>query len=293
MENPLSAVKNSTPAKYGAGIVLALSLIKLAGPPLERAQYRAASDRDRRAAVANPIAPLKACVHYDAAARSCSKCNVRLVSVCAVLSPAELQEIEAMSRGARFTAREALVSQASPADSVFTVTEGVVRLYRLLTDGRRQVLGFALPGDFLGLSLFDVYSFSADAVTDTVVCSFPRKSFIAYAGQRPHLMGRLHEFASHELSLAHDQMVLLGRRTAEERVGAFLIMIRDRLRRLGHNAPTLPLPMSRQDIADHLGLTIETVSRTFTRLANAKTIVVVPEGVRLLRERELEQIAAG
>jgi len=168
-----------------------------------------------------------------------------------------------MSRGMRFAAREVLASQGSPGDGVFTITEGMVRIYRLLADGRRQVLGFALPGDFLGLSLFDVYSFSADAVTDTVVCSFPRKSFVAYADQRPHLMGRLYEFASHELSLAQDQMVLLGRRTAEERVGTFLIMMRDRLRRLGHTSPTLPLSMTRQDIADYLGLTIETVSRTF------------------------------
>jgi len=236
---------------------------------------------------------LKACVHYDAQARSCSKCSVRLVSVCAVLSPGELQEMEAMSRGMRFAAREMLASQGSPGDSVFTITEGMVRIYRLLADGRRQVLGFALPGDFLGLSLFDVYSFSADAVTDTVVCSFPRKSFVAYADQRPHLMGRLYEFASHELSLAQDQMVLLGRRTAEERVGTFLIMMRDRLRRLGHTSPTLPLSMTRQDIADYLGLTIETVSRTFTKLANAKTIVVVPDGVRMLRERDLERLAAG
>ncbi len=241
----------------------------------------------------SPIAPLQACVHYDAKARSCAKCSVRLISVCAVLSPVELQEMEAMNHGGRFAARELLVSQGLPAESVFTITEGLVRLYKLLPDGRRQVLGFALPGDFLGLPLSDSYSFSADAVTDTVVCRFPRKSFIAYAGQRPHLMRRLHEFASHELSLAQDQMVLLGRRSAEERVAAFIITMRDKLRRLGYTSPTLPLPMNRQDIADYLGLTIETVSRTFTKLASGKTIVVVPDGVRLLREHELEQLAAG
>jgi CRP/FNR family transcriptional regulator len=239
------------------------------------------------------VTPNQTCVHYDANARSCAKCSVRLVSVCAVLSPAELQDMEALSRGAQFAAREVLVSQGAHADSVFTVTDGVVRLYRLLSDGRRQVLGFALPGDFLGLSLLDIYSFSADAVTDTTVCRFPRKAFIAYAEPRPHLMRRLHEFASNELSLAQDQMVLLGRRTAEERLVAFLISMRDRLARLGHASATLPLAMSRQDIADYLGMTIETVSRTFTRLAKGKSILIVPGGVRLLSERELERIAAG
>jgi CRP/FNR family transcriptional regulator len=241
----------------------------------------------------HPIAPLKACVHYNAEARSCAHCSVRLISVCAALSPGELQEMETMSHGGRYAAREVLVSEGSTAENVFTVTEGVIRLYRLLADGRRQVLGFALPGDFLGLSLFDVYGFSADAVTDTTVCRFPRKAFVTYVDQRPHLMRRLHEFASHELSLAQDQMVLLGRRNADERVAAFLIALRDRLRRLGHSSPSLPVPMSRQDIADYLGLTIETVSRTFTKLAKAKFIVVVPDGVRLLRESMLEQLAAG
>jgi CRP/FNR family transcriptional regulator len=252
-------------------------------------------DEDNGKPASNPPGPvpLRACVHYDAAARSCARCSVRLISVCAALSVDDLKDMEIMSHGARFAARDVIVAQGEPAESVFTVTEGLVRLYRLLTDGRRQVIGFALPGDFLGLSLFDSYSFSADAVTDTVVCRFPRKSFVAYVEKRPQLMRRLHEFASHELSLAQDQVVLLGRRSAEERLSTLLLMLRDRLRRLGHAPPYLPLAMNRQDIADYLGLTVETVSRTFTKLAKAKLIVVVPEGVRLLREPELERIVAG
>jgi CRP/FNR family transcriptional regulator len=243
--------------------------------------------------VGNPIKPVKACVHYDANTRTCAKCSVRLISVCAALSPAELQEMEAMSHGDRFAARASLVAEGSRAESVFTITEGTVRLYKLLSDGRRQIIGFALPGDFLGLSLSDSYSFSADAITDTAACRFPRKSFIAYTDRRPNLMRSLHEFASHELSLAQDQMVLLGRQSSEERVAAFLIMMRKKMLRLGHTSPSLPLPMGRQDIADYLGLTIETVSRTFTKLASAKAIVVIPDGVRLLRIPELDRIADG
>jgi CRP/FNR family transcriptional regulator len=237
--------------------------------------------------------PLKACVHYDPAARNCARCSVRLISICAALSSDELKDMESMGQGARFAARDVLVAQGEPAESVFTVTEGVVRLYRLLADGRRQIIGFALPGDFLGLSLFATSSFSADAVTDTVVCRFPRKTFVSYVEKHPQLMRRLHEFASHELNLAQDQVVLLGRRSAEERLCTLLLMLRDRLRRLGHTPPYIPLPMNRQDIADYLGLTVETVSRTFTKLAKSKLIVVVPEGVRLLREEELERIATG
>jgi CRP/FNR family transcriptional regulator len=237
------------------------------------------------------IIPLKACSHHGSAVRNCADCKVRLVSICSALSPPELEEIEAISQKAHFPRNEILATQGEPAASVYTVTEGVVRLYRALEDGSRQILGFALPGDFLGLSLVDVYGFSANAVTDTIVCRFPRDVFVSYVERRPHVMRRLHEFASHELGMAQDQMVLLGRRTAEERVGSFLIMIRNKLRRLGYTSPSLQIPMSRQDIADYLGLTIETVSRTFTKLVKAKTILIVPEGVRILRERDLERLA--
>lgn len=106
-------------------------------------------------------------------------------------------------------------------------------------------------------------------------------------------MKKLHEFASHELTLAQDQIVLLGRRSAEERIAAFLISLRDRMRRVGHVSITLPLPMSRQDIADFLGLTIETVSRTFTKLSKDKRILIVPDGVRLIDTERLEKLAMG
>jgi CRP/FNR family transcriptional regulator len=88
-------------------------------------------------------------------------------------------------------------------------------------------------------------------------------------------------------------MVLLGRRSAEERLAAFLIGMRDRLERLGHHSATLPLPMSRQDIADFLGLTIETVSRTVTKMAKNRMVLVVPDGVRLLDARRLEALSLG
>ena len=142
MAPPPSVIESPAP-RWDSVIRPALSQIKLAARTPKRAQCPPSSDRNRRAAVTTPSAPLKACVHYDAQARSCSKCSVRLVSVCAVLSPGELHEMEAMSRGMRVAAREVLASQGSPGDSVFTITEGVVRIYKLLADGRRQVLGFA------------------------------------------------------------------------------------------------------------------------------------------------------
>ena len=107
-----------------------------------------------------------------------------------------------------------------------------------------------------------------------------------------NLLKRLHEFATHELTLAHEQMMLLGRRTAEEKLICFLLDMQQRWARLGKPSVTVPLPMTRQDIADFLGLTIETVSRTFTRLAKEKTILIVPGGVRVMNPERMSAVAA-
>ena len=222
----------------------------------------------------------------------CDDCKVRLFSVCGALEPAELDELDRLSQVKNFPAKTMLFDQGALAGSVFNVTEGIVRLYKSLPDGRRQIVGFALPGDFLGLALMDRYGVAAEAVTPVRVCRFSRAAFLTYVDGKPHLLRRLHEFAGHELSLAQDQMLLLGRRTADEKVAAFLLNLQVRYGRIGAKSVNVPLPMSRQDIADYLGLTIETVSRTLTKLAREKTVVVVPDGVRLLSTDRLDQLAA-
>ena len=134
-----------------------------------------------------------------------------------------------------------------------------MRLYKLLPDGRRQIVGFALPGDFLGMAAAR-HGFSADAIGHVDVCKLSKTSFARFVENRPHLLRRINELAARELSEARDHMVLLGRRSAEEKVASFLISWRDRLVRLSGPTKTVALPMSRQDIADFVGLTIETVT---------------------------------
>ena len=229
---------------------------------------------------------------HGRSANGCDDCKVRLFSVCGALDPSELDELERISQARVFPAKATLFEQGALAGSVFNVTEGVVRLYKSLPDGRRQIVGFALAGDFLGLALMDRYGVAAEAVTEVRACRFARSAFLGYVDGRPHLLRRLHEFAGHELSLAQDQMLLLGRRTAEEKVAAFLLNLQARYARIGKTSVNVPLPMSRQDIADYLGLTIETVSRTLTRLAREKALLVVPGGVRVLNAGRLEQLAA-
>jgi CRP/FNR family transcriptional regulator len=213
------------------------------------------------------------------------------LAVCAALGPDELPELNAIVSHIRMEAKSTFIHQGEEADSVFSVTEGTVRLYKLLSDGRRQVIGFAMPGDFLGLALHNRYGFSADAVDDVELCRFDRKQFDALVTAKPHFLRRLHEFATHELVIAQEQMTLIGRRSAEERIAAFLVAMRERWARIRGGSVTIQLPMQRIDMADFLGLTIETVSRTLTKLAREKVILIVPEAVRVLDNDRLMRIA--
>jgi CRP/FNR family transcriptional regulator len=219
----------------------------------------------------------------------CVDCAVRPLSICAALDRAELRELHHLGRRAQFMSHETVFAQEELTTSFYNLLEGVMRLYRLLPDGRRQIVGFALPGDFLGIAISARNSFSADAVGPVAVCRFSRTSFVRFIENKPHLLRRINELVIRELGQAQDHVVLLGRRLAEEKVASFLIGWRDRLAQLGDAANTVPLPMGRQDIADFLGLTIETVSRTFTKLERDGVIEIVPGGVRLL---DLERVEA-
>jgi CRP/FNR family transcriptional regulator len=235
--------------------------------------------------------PLTVCPNGQSS-RDCDRCRVRTLSLCAALEPDELSDLDKLARTVNFGGRDTLFEQDEPSDLVFNITAGAVRLYKLLPDGRRQIVGFALPGDFLGLSMSEKNAFTADALTPVTACQFSRSHFSDFLDEKPHLLRRLHSMASHELSLAQDQMVILGRRTAEEKVVSFLMGLRSRWSRINGAMFHVPLPMTRQDIGDFLGLTVETVSRMLTRLAREKAIVIVPDGVRLLDVPRLEAIAA-
>ena len=212
----------------------------------------------------------------------CSHCKVRALSVCSALEPDELESLDKLARHVAFEKRQTLFAQGELSDAVYNITSGSVRVFKLLPDGRRQIIGFALPGDFLGLALSERNAFCADALTATAACQFSRAAFSGLLDAKPHLLRRLHDMASHELSLAQEQMVILGRRTAEEKVVAFLLGLRQRWSRIDGSTVHVPLPMGRQDIGDFLGLTVETVSRMMTKLEREKAIVIVPDGVRLL-----------
>ena len=235
-----------------------------------------------------PEAPLTLCPNGNTLVE-CSHCKVRALSVCSALEADELEALDKLARHVAFEKRQTLFVQGELSDAVYNITSGSVRVFKLLPDGRRQIIGFALPGDFLGLTLSERNAFCADALSATGACQFSRSAFSSLLDAKPHLLRRLHDMASHELSLAQEQMVILGRRTAEEKVVAFLMGLRQRWSRIDGSTVHVPLPMGRQDIGDFLGLTVETVSRMMTKLEREKAIVIVPDGVRLL---DLPRLAA-
>lgn len=173
-----------------------------------------------------------------------------------------------------------LINEAENADNLFNITAGCVRLYKLLGDGRRQITGFLFPGDFLGLAVDETYGYSAEAITKVEACRFPRRRFEGLLDDIPKLERRLLGLASNELAAAQDQMLLLGRKTAQEKVASFLLTLSHRARQAGRTDNPVELPMSRSDIADYLGLTTETVSRTFTQMKRTGAIRLM-EGSRV------------
>ena len=158
---------------------------------------------------------------------------------------------------------EELFAEGDAADHFYKVVSGTLRTCKLLSDGRRQIDEFHLAGDIFGFEPGQEHRFSAEAVGDATVLMFRRRRFETLAHDDPALGGEVMTSMMRSLERAHDHMVLLGRKTAQEKIATFLLDIAQRM----PGDSRFDLPMQRSDIADHLGLTIETVSRTLTQFA--------------------------
>ncbi|HTV27286.1 MAG TPA: helix-turn-helix domain-containing protein [Xanthobacteraceae bacterium] len=162
-----------------------------------------------------------------------------------------------------------IYGETDPADYLYKVVSGAVRTYKILSDGRRQIGGFYLPGDVFGLESGDEHTLAAEAVTDAKVLIVKRSAVSALAARDATVASELYALTARELRRAQDRILLLVK-SAQERVASFLLEMTER----AAAGNTIDLPMSRQDIADYLGLTIETVSRTLTSLESAAAIEV-------------------
>lgn len=224
----------------------------------------------------------------------CAACSIRDMSICAVLDGNELARLASIARTLSLKPHQTIVDEAEAAEFLFNITGGAVKLYKLLPDGRRQITGFLFEGDFLGIALNDQYAYTAEAVTDVTLCRFPRTRFEALLDEFPKLEKRLLGVASNELAQAQDQMLLLGRKTAREKVVSFLLSLSRRAERRNADPSPVAIPMSRSDIADYLGLTTETVSRTFTSLKSSGVIRLLPGNLVEFKDPDgLQDLADG
>ena len=182
---------------------------------------------------------------------------------------------------------ESLFLEGDPAAAYFKVVKGAVRSCKLLADGRRHVGDFFLPGDFIGLDAGENYAFTAEAVGDATLVRYARRKVDALAWQEPQVAKSLVKIMRDGLGAARDRMTLLGHMTAMERIASFLLTMAER----GEDS-CVTLPMTRTDIGDYLGLTMETVSRAFSQLKSDGVIKQKSKHEIAIADRDaLEELA--
>lgn len=233
----------------------------------------------------------------NVSASSCMDCGARNVGMCDALSDGELIFLSRTAHRMTLPAGKLIIEEGEPAQYFYNVNAGTVRLFKSLPDGRRQITGFASPGHFIGLASTNVNMVSAETMDPVHICRFSRVALAAIMTEYPILERKLLDIAIHELALNQQQLLLLGRKTAIERVATFLLSWYQRQTDCGTSSiPTantrLSLPLSRTDLADYLGLTIETVSRSLSSLKK-DGLIEIPNihEIILLRPQSLAAIA--
>jgi CRP/FNR family transcriptional regulator len=210
--------------------------------------------------------------NLDEVKTRCTVCKIRSYSFCRCLPEEKLKVFSGISIEKEYTDKETIFLQQENSKHLYNITKGNVKIYRLLTDGRIQIIGFLYPGDFFGSYKRGKYNYSAESIGDVRTCVFEQAALDNYLEKNMRLAKELLNMTSHELTLAQDRMGVLGKMNAHERVAKFILNISDQRARIGWQSNPISLPMSRQDIADYLGLTLETVSREFSKLKSTNII---------------------
>lgn len=200
----------------------------------------------------------------------CANCAVRNSSLCGALTADEIADLNVLSHRKSLEPGQIHVFEGDRALDFANVTGGVAKLMRGAEDGREQIVGLLFPSDFIGGPMNETHPdepYTIEAVSPLDLCIFPREGFEALLSRYPALERKLLDRTLSELQLAREWMVLLGRKTAKERVATFILHVAEKMRnRVCQGAIAFDLPLGRADIADHIGLTIETVSRQITQL---------------------------
>lgn len=227
--------------------------------------------------------------------KDCSSCPIRHQAVCSRCQPNELLELERIKSYKTFDPGETIVWAGDDTTFVGSIVTGVATLSHTMEDGRRQMVGLLLPSDFIGRPGRRKAPFDVVAVSKVVLCRFDQKPFEALMHSTPHIGERLLEMTLDELDAAREWMLVLGRMTAREKIASFLAVVarRDASLKLGQarGRVVFDLPLTREAMADYLGLTLETVSRQMSALRKDRVIelegkrhVIIPDFGRLLDE---------
>jgi CRP/FNR family transcriptional regulator len=212
----------------------------------------------------NPFDAPHSATEANAAGQACERCGSRVSGLCQPLDSAALDEITSEAAHFVLPAHSAVFREGDPAGRVFTLVDGFAKLSRLLPDGKQQVVGFRFAGDVIGYTTLKNYPFDAELLTEARICRLDRAQLDGLLRRYPQLERRMLDLCVQELTATQEQLVTVGRRSAEARVAAFLISLVEASRRRGQPRQVLEMPMTRADIADFLGLTLETVSRSLT-----------------------------
>jgi len=214
---------------------------------------------------------------------------VRDTAICAALDDEELRQLNAIVTSVKLGPGATVFHEGDDSTYLFNVVSGSLRLSKLLPDGRRQITGFLFPGDFLGLSIAEVYAYSAEALVETTLCRFERGRLAKLLERFPKLEHRLLSLAGNELTQAQDHLMVLGRKTAAERVITLLLTLSKRIGVEQNGGWQADLPMGRPDLADYTGLTTETVSRTISLLR--KKGLLDTNGMRRIHIPDIEKFS--
>lgn len=234
----------------------------------------------------------------------CGDCPIRHKAVCARCDAAELAELDKIKNYRSFQAGQTIAWAGDPLDFVASVVQGVAKLTRTLEDGRTQMVGMLLPSDFLGRPGREKAAYTVTAVTDVTMCCFRRKPFEEVVRKMPHVASQLLDMTLDELQTAREWMLILGRKTAREKIASLLVILARRAAALKLAAPKgevrIELALTREAMADYLGLTLETVSRQFSSLKADGIIrleglrqVIVPDFDALMAEASEEPLEEG
>lgn len=196
----------------------------------------------------------------------CGSCPIRHRAICARCDDDELLQLENIKSYKTFEAGQPIIWRGDELTAFSSVVIGIASLSRTMEDGRTQVVGLLLPSDFIGRPGREYVDFDVTAVTDVTLCQFQRKPFENLLDDVPHISQRMMEMALDELNAAREWMVLLGRKTAREKIATFLEMIVRRSTVPSQSVTTYTLPLTREEIGDYLGLTLETISRQLSTM---------------------------